>query len=147
MAKEKKSLIVIHGPNLSRLGIREPSIYGTESLDEINAALNELASQKGWRISCMQSNHEGVIVDTLEEADGQNNAVILNAAGLTHTSVVLRDTIAALSIPVIEVHLSNIFAREEFRQQSLISPVCKGVVSGFGKASYLMALWYIINHY
>lgn len=132
--------LVLHGPNLNLLGSREPDVYGTTSLADIDSRLAEAAGAAGHEISSFQSNHEGELIDKLQEADGSMDGVILNPGGLTHTSVALRDAVAALSVPVVEVHLSNIYAREAFRQQSLLSGVCAGVVSGFGAQSYLLGL-------
>ncbi len=128
--------LVLHGPNLNLLGSREPEIYGHTTLDDINKAVTDAA--KPNEVACFQSNHEGELIDKLQEPgfDG----VLLNPGGFTHTSVALRDAVSALSVPVIEVHLSNIYAREEFRQRSLLSGVCKGVISGFGAQSYLLGI-------
>jgi 3-dehydroquinate dehydratase-2 len=137
----KNIVWVINGPNLNRLGMREPSIYGSETLDELTAELTSKAGGLGIELECRQSNHEGQLIDWLQEAANAGaNAVILNAGGYTHTSVALRDAIAAISIPVIEVHLSNIYAREPFRRRSFLAPVVTGAIMGFGKQSYVLAL-------
>jgi len=135
------NVLVLHGPNLNLLGHREPDIYGSQTLEEIDVEIVQLAKQLGAQVSSFQSNHEGQLIDRLHQAmqDG-TNGVLINPGGLTHTSVALRDAISALSIPVIEVHLSNVHARESFRQQSFISPVATGVVCGLGKDGYLLAL-------
>ncbi len=134
------AVLVIHGPNLNLLGEREPEVYGRVTLEEINRRLIQAGSELGVEVKTFQSNHEGALIDALQEARTWAKGVILNPGGYTHTSVALQDAIVAIRIPVVEVHLSNIFAREEFRRQSLISPVCVGVISGFGWRSYLLAL-------
>jgi 3-dehydroquinate dehydratase-2 len=136
----EKSLLVIHGPNLNLLGSREPEIYGAATMAEINARITERAAAAGFQVDCRQSNHEGEIVDLLQRAAGSRTAVILNPAAYTHTSIAIRDAIAAIEVPVIEVHLSQISGREAFRQQSLTAPVCAGMISGFGWRSYLLAV-------
>ncbi len=134
-----KTIAVIHGPNLNLLGSREPDTYGRRTLAEINAAIEKAAQARGAQCTFFQSNVEGELVSALQNAAGAGG-VILNAAAYTHTSVALRDAIAAISAPVVEVHLSNVYAREEFRHTSLIAPVCLGSICGFGAQSYLLAL-------
>ena len=134
------AILVLHGPNLNLLGKREPEIYGHQTLEEINERLVKLGQDLHIEVRCMQSNHEGGLIDALQDGRTWAQGVILNAGGFTHTSVAIRDAISAIVIPVVEVHLSNVDAREEFRQVSLISAVCKGKVTGFGWRSYSLAL-------
>jgi 3-dehydroquinate dehydratase-2 len=134
-----KKILVIHGPNLDLLGKREPKIYGKTSLDEIDKELKALAKKAKIALTIYQSNPEGQIVDVIGRARAKYDAIIINPAAYTHTSVAIRDAIAAAGIAAIEVHLSNIYAREEFRQNSLIAPVCVGQISGFGAKSYMLA--------
>lgn len=132
---------VLHGPNLNLLGTREPNQYGTATLDDVNEALQTEAISLGVEIECRQSNHEGVLVDWVHEAHQASvSGILVNPAALTHTSVALRDALSAVPIPTVEVHLSNIAARESFRHNSFVSPVAIGVISGFGRASYTLGL-------
>jgi 3-dehydroquinate dehydratase-2 len=133
-------ILVLHGPNLNLLGVREPGIYGDLTLDEIDRRLVKLGEELGLEIRTRQSNIEGELVDAIQDASAWAAGVLFNAAAYTHTSVALRDAIAAIPIPVVEVHLSNIYAREPFRHVSLIAPVCAGSISGFGMQSYLLGL-------
>jgi len=135
-----KSILILHGPNLNLLGKREPEVYGNLSLEEINQRLAETAANLGLNIRIIQSNHEGVLIDALQESIHWADGVIFNPGGFTHTSVALRDAITAITIPVIEVHLSNVDAREAFRHQSMIAPVCLGRITGFGWRSYWLAM-------
>ncbi len=136
----KRKIAVIHGPNLNLLGTREPEIYGTKTLAEINAELEDHARDKGIELVFHQTNIEGEIVNLLHEAMGHVDGVILNAAAYTHYSLAIHDAIKASGLPVVEVHLSNIHSREEFRRRSVIAPACIGQICGFGGRSYLLAL-------
>jgi 3-dehydroquinate dehydratase-2 len=133
-------ILFLNGPNLNLLGTREPGIYGHLTLADIEARVRAQAAARNVSIDFRQSNHEGVLVDWIQQARDQFQAIVLNAAAFTHTSVALRDAIAASRVPTIEIHLSNIHAREEFRHQSWIAPVCRGQISGFGPTSYLLGL-------
>jgi 3-dehydroquinate dehydratase II len=133
-------VLILHGPNLNLLGEREPAVYGSLTLDEINQRLVDLGRELGVEVHTLQSNHEGALIDALQEARTWAQGVVFNPGGYTHTSVALRDAISALAIPVIEVHLSNVYAREDFRHTSMISAVCKGKVVGLGWRSYEMGL-------
>jgi 3-dehydroquinate dehydratase-2 len=135
-----KKILILHGPNLNLLGLREPAVYGRVTLDDINARLNELARQRDAELVIKQSNHEGVFIDAIQDARTWASGIVINPGGFTHTSVALRDAISGVALPTIEVHLSNIYAREEFRHHSFISPVCVGTIAGFGWRSYLMGL-------
>jgi len=139
-------VLVVHGPNLNLLGTREPEVYGATTLAEIDASLVELAGARGASLETLQSNHEGVLIDGIQDARQRIDGVVINPGGFTHTSVALRDALAAVDRPVVEVHLSNVFARESFRHHSYVSGVALGVVSGFGPASYRMGLTALLDH-
>ena len=132
-------VLVIHGPNLNLLGTRETEIYGTVTLETINAKLTQMASEANIGIEIFQSNHEGEITDKIQSAKGDADFIIINPAAFTHYSLAIRDAIASVNIPTIEVHLSNIYAREDFRQNSVISPIALGQICGFGAESYYLA--------
>ena len=140
------SVLVLHGPNLNLLGQREPGIYGCVTLDEINQLLEQEGQSLETKVSTLQSNHEGALVDAIHSAQGLHQGILINAGAYTHTSVALRDAIAAVNIPTVEVHLSNIYRREEFRHHSYIAPVAVGQISGFGPESYRLGLHALINH-
>jgi 3-dehydroquinate dehydratase-2 len=138
-------ILILHGPNLNLLGTREPEVYGSMTLEDINRKLVELGKELGAEIKCVQSNHEGALIDTLHEARTSMDGVIFNPGGYTHTSIALRDAISSIQIPVVEVHLSNVYAREEFRHVSMISAVCKGKIVGLGWRSYLLGLRALVD--
>lgn len=140
------SILALHGPNLNLLGQREPGIYGSLTLAEINRLLEEEGLKLQAKVFSMQSNHEGILVDTIHGALGQYQGILINAGAYTHTSVALRDAIAAVNLPTVEVHLSNIYRREDFRHHSYIAPVAIGQISGFGVQSYLLGLQALVNH-
>lgn len=140
-----KQFLVLHGPNLNLLGLREPEVYGRLSLADIDARLVALGETLGVRVRTQQANGEGALIDALHDARGWAAGVVFNPGGYTHTSVALRDAVAAIGLPVIEVHLSNVHAREAFRRRSLLAPVCVGSVSGFGWRSYTAALRLLVE--
>ena len=133
-------ILIIHGPNLNLLGKREPEVYGRVSMKNIDEALKKLAKVQRVTLEILQSNHEGEIVTRIQDADGVFGAIVMNPAAYTHTSVAIRDAVSAVKVPVVEVHLSNIYAREAFRRDSLIAPVAAGQISGFGPKSYELGL-------
>ncbi|MEH2374047.1 type II 3-dehydroquinate dehydratase [Nostoc sp.] len=140
------SILALHGPNLNLLGQREPGIYGSLTLAEINRLLEEEGFKLQAKVFSVQSNHEGVLVDSIHGALGQYQGILINAGAYTHTSVALRDAIAAVNLPTVEVHLSNIYRREDFRHHSYIAPVAIGQISGFGGQSYLLGLQALVNY-
>ena len=134
------NILVVHGPNLNLLGAREPEVYGSLTLDRVNETISILAADLGCSVSFFQSNSEGAIIDAIQQARGVCDGILINPAAYTHTSVAIRDAVAAVDLPVVEVHLSNIHRREEFRHHSFIAPVAVGQIAGFGADSYLLGL-------
>lgn len=135
-----KRILVLHGPNLNLTGKREPGIYGRETLEDINVEIRDCAQELGLECEIFQSNHEGALIDSLHAAVDEFDGIVINAGAYTHYSYAIRDAIAAVRLPCVEVHLSNIHAREEFRSRSVLAPVCVGQIAGFGKQSYLLAV-------
>lgn len=140
------AILVLHGPNLNLLGTREQSIYGRTTLTSINAAIRQFAKREGVRVEIRQSNMEGELVTWIQQARGEFDALVINPAGYTHTSIAIRDAIAGVDIPTVEVHLSNIYKREPFRHVSYIAPVAIGQVSGFGPAGYVLGMQGLLTH-
>lgn len=140
------SLLVLHGPNLNLLGKREPGVYGLASLDDINKLLEAEAQRLQVKVFPLQSNHEGVLVDAIHAAEGQHQGILINPGAYTHTSIAIRDAIAGVAIPTVEVHLSNVYRREEFRHHSYIAPVAIGQISGFGPESYRLGLLALVHY-
>ncbi|MCE9625514.1 MAG: type II 3-dehydroquinate dehydratase [Deltaproteobacteria bacterium] len=141
----KRNILVIHGPNLNLLGLREPEVYGAVTQKDIDETLKAIAAEENLQIKVFQSNGEGDLVDAIQGAAGRFDGILINPAAYTHTSVALRDAVAAVGLPVVEVHLSNIYKREEFRHHSYIAPVAVGQVSGFGAYSYVLGLYGLIQ--
>jgi len=139
-------LLVLHGPNLNLLGQREPEIYGSLTLSDVDKLLVEKGKIMGVEVVCFQSNHEGNLVDKIHQALGNYQGIVINAGAYTHTSVAVRDALAGVNLPTVEVHLSNIYRREEFRHHSYIAPISVGQISGFGVDSYLLGLQALVNH-
>ncbi|TQS74523.1 type II 3-dehydroquinate dehydratase [Ornithinibacillus gellani] len=140
-----KKLLLLNGPNINLLGKREPDVYGSDTLQTIESIVSKAAGENGFEVDCFQSNHEGELIDQLHEADGKYFGVIFNPAAYTHTSIALHDAIKAIDVPVIEVHISNIYQREVFRHQSMTAPACIGQISGFGIQGYLLAVLAFVN--
>ena len=140
MTNSTTKILVLHGPNLNLLGRREPEVYGTQTLADIDASLEAAAKELGVEVECFQSNHEGVLIDRIHEALGDASGIVINPGGLTHTSVALADALLAVELPLVEVHLSNVHAREAFRRESYVSPIAVGVVCGLGADGYRFAL-------
>lgn len=141
----EKRILVLHGPNLNMLGKREPEVYGALTLEQLNAELAAQATKLGVAVECRQTNHEGVLVDMIQAADGAFDCIIINPAAFTHYSIAVRDALAAISTPAIEVHLSNIYRREEFRHHSVTAPVTVGQIAGFGSQGYILALYAAVD--
>ncbi len=139
------SILVLHGPNLNLLGQREPGVYGSVTLDEINRLLEQEGQKLQAKVFTVQSNHEGVLVDAIHDALKQHQGILINAGAYTHTSIALRDALAAVALPTVEVHLSNIYQREPFRHHSFIAPVAIGQISGFGAESYRLGLQALVH--
>ncbi len=145
MSTKVLNILVLHGPNLNLTGFREPDLYGKKPLSEIDELISKEAKGLGMEVRILQSNHEGVLIDTIQEHRTWADAILINAGGLTHTSVSLRDALVSVRLPVVEVHLTNVHAREEFRQKSLIAPIALGQITGFGGYGYVMGLRAILN--
>ena len=139
------NLLLLNGPNLNRLGKREPEIYGQETLTDIEMRLKKMATVKGMTLHTKQSNHEGTLIDWIHDAEGTYEGIVFNPGAYTHTSIAIRDAISSVSVPVIEVHLSNVHKREAFRHHSMLAPVCLGQIVGLGSKGYELALLYLIE--
>jgi 3-dehydroquinate dehydratase-2 len=146
LEKDNLSILVLHGPNLNLLGLREPQIYGSVTLEDINCRLENESKTLGVMVSCLQSNHEGVLVEAIHQALGKHQGILINAGAYTHTSIAIKDALSGVKIPTVEVHLSNIYQRESFRHHSHIAPIAIGQISGFGAESYRLGLQALVNH-
>lgn len=140
------NVLVLHGPNLNLLGTREPEVYGRDTLSDVNQALTEMAAAREVQLRILQSNHEGELIDAIHEARSWAAGILINPGAFTHTSYALRDALAAVEAPAVEVHLSNVHARERFRRRSVIAPVCIGQISGFGRRSYTLGLVALLDY-
>ena len=141
---DKRSILIINGPNLNMLGSREPNFYGNKTLDEINKKIMDYAQKRNVVVEFFQSNIEGEIINQIQKSAGCFSGIIINAGAYSHTSIAIRDAIAGINIPVVEIHISNIFKREDFRHYSYLTPVCAGSIVGFGYLSYILALEYFV---
>jgi 3-dehydroquinate dehydratase-2 len=142
-----KKVLVLHGPNLNMLGIREPGVYGSVTLEAINQNLNQMAKQHAMELDIVQSNHEGELIDQIHRAFGIKDGIMINPGAFTHYSYAIRDALSSVSLPTIEVHLSNIHSRESFRHRSVIAPVVTGQIAGFGAYSYELGLLALVQHF
>lgn len=144
-ADSARTLLILNGPNLNLLGTREPAVYGTDTLADLEATAEDAARELGWNVQCLQSNHEGELIEAIHAARGTAAGIVINPAAYTHTSVAIRDALAGVGLPVVEVHLSNIHRREEFRHHSYVSPVAEAVIAGAGRHGYRMAVQFLAS--
>ncbi|BBA79120.1 3-dehydroquinate dehydratase [cyanobacterium endosymbiont of Rhopalodia gibberula] len=142
---KRLNILVLHGPNLNLLGKREPLVYGSVTLDSINYLLTEEADSLGVNLECMQSNHEGILVDAIHDSSDKYQGIIINAGAYTHTSIAIRDALSAVKVPTVEVHMSNVYKREDFRHHSYIAAIVIGQISGFGVQSYKLGLYALVD--